>query len=143
MNHLFFKIFLLGILSILGDAAMAQANTQTQWDKTFPKSNNVEIQKVTFKNRYGITLVGDLYIPKNISKDAKLPAVISPEFIKYVPKPKTVAMPKDAIIYIIGDIQPERLYNDIFTLKAFQVCSLKYLFCLSCSSYAAITLFPE
>ena len=75
MNHLFFKIFLLGILSILGDAAMAQANTQTQWDKTFPKSNNVEIQKVTFKNRYGITLVGDLYIPKNISKDVKLPAI--------------------------------------------------------------------
>lgn len=44
------------------------------WDKTFPKSNKVEIQKVSFKNRYGIELVGDLYIPKNSSKDT-LPAI--------------------------------------------------------------------
>jgi len=35
------------------------------WDKTFPKSEKVEHQKVTFKNRYGITLAGDLYLPKN------------------------------------------------------------------------------
>lgn len=38
--------------------------TQT-WDKTFPKSKAVEHQKVTFKNRYGITLAADLYLPKN------------------------------------------------------------------------------
>jgi len=39
---------------------------QTQeWDKTFPKSDKVEHQKVTFKNRYGITLAADLYQPKN------------------------------------------------------------------------------
>lgn len=36
-----------------------------KWDKTFPQSNKVEHRKVTFKNRYGITLVGDLYLPKN------------------------------------------------------------------------------
>ena len=36
-----------------------------EWDKTFPKSDKVEHQKVTFKNRYGITLAGDLYLPKN------------------------------------------------------------------------------
>lgn len=36
-----------------------------QWDKTFPRSEKVDHQKVTFKNRYGITLAGDLYIPKN------------------------------------------------------------------------------
>jgi fermentation-respiration switch protein FrsA (DUF1100 family) len=35
------------------------------WDKTFPKSDKVDHQKVTFTNRYGITLVGDLYLPKN------------------------------------------------------------------------------
>ena len=35
------------------------------WDKTFPKSDKVNVKKVSFKNRYGITLVGDLYIPKN------------------------------------------------------------------------------
>lgn len=36
-----------------------------QWDKTFPKSSKVDHQKVTFKNRYGITLAADLYLPKN------------------------------------------------------------------------------
>lgn len=35
-----------------------------QWDKVFPKSDRVDHQKVTFTNRYGITLVGDLYLPK-------------------------------------------------------------------------------
>ena len=44
-----------------------------EWDKTFPKSDKVEHQKVTFKNRYGITLVGDLYQPKNAS--GKLAAI--------------------------------------------------------------------
>lgn len=36
-----------------------------EWDKTFPKSNKVDHRKVTFKNRYGITLAADLYLPKN------------------------------------------------------------------------------
>jgi hypothetical protein len=44
-----------------------------EWDKVFPKSENVNQEKVTFKNRYGITLVADLYKPKD-SKD-KLPAI--------------------------------------------------------------------
>jgi fermentation-respiration switch protein FrsA (DUF1100 family) len=35
------------------------------WDKVFPKSNKVDHRKVTFKNRYGITLAADLYQPKN------------------------------------------------------------------------------
>lgn len=43
------------------------------WDKTFPKSDNVDHQKITFHNRYGITLAADLYMPKNIS--GKLPAL--------------------------------------------------------------------
>ncbi|WP_257027083.1 MULTISPECIES: alpha/beta hydrolase [Pseudomonadaceae] len=39
--------------------------TMTQgWDKTFPRSAKVEHQKVTFKNRYGITLAADLYLPR-------------------------------------------------------------------------------
>ncbi|MBN3182133.1 alpha/beta hydrolase [Pectobacterium brasiliense] len=46
----------------------------TQWDKTFAQSNNVDHRKVTFQNRYGITLVGDLYIPKNRG-DRKLAAI--------------------------------------------------------------------
>lgn len=36
-----------------------------EWDKTFPRSDKVDHQKVTFKNRYGITLAADLYLPKN------------------------------------------------------------------------------
>ena len=39
----------------------------TDWDKTFPKSAEADHRKVTFKNRYGITLVADLYVPKNTS----------------------------------------------------------------------------
>lgn len=35
------------------------------WDKTFPRSEKVDHQKVTFKNRYGITLAADVYLPKD------------------------------------------------------------------------------
>ncbi|EHJ51948.1 X-Pro dipeptidyl-peptidase [Streptococcus macacae NCTC 11558] len=45
-----------------------------EWDKTFPKSDLVDHEKVTFKNRYGITLVGDLYTPKNSQE--KNPAIV-------------------------------------------------------------------
>ncbi len=44
-----------------------------EWDKTFPKSEKVNHRKVTFHNRYGITLAADLYQPK--SADGKLPAI--------------------------------------------------------------------
>ena len=43
------------------------------WDKTFPQSDKVDHSKVTFINRYGITLAADLYIPKNT--EGKLPAI--------------------------------------------------------------------
>ena len=43
------------------------------WDKTFPKSDKVEHRKVTFVNRYGITLAADLYTPKNA--EGKLAAI--------------------------------------------------------------------
>lgn len=43
------------------------------WDKTFPQSNKIEFKKVTFVNRYGITLVADMYMPKDASD--KLPAI--------------------------------------------------------------------
>ena len=45
----------------------------TEWDKTFTKSEKVEHRKVTFVNRYGITLAADLYVPKNAA--GKLPAI--------------------------------------------------------------------
>ena len=44
-----------------------------EWDKTFPKSDLVEHSKVTFHNRYGITLAADMYVPKGVT--GKLPAV--------------------------------------------------------------------
>ena len=44
-----------------------------EWDKTFPKSDKVNHSKVTFINRYGITLAADMYVPKNT--DGKLAAI--------------------------------------------------------------------
>lgn len=49
-----------------------------EWDKIFPKSEKVEHRKVTFQNRYGITLVGDLYTPKGISGKTSAIAVSGP-----------------------------------------------------------------
>ena len=46
---------------------------EQKWDKTFQKSNKVDHSKVTFKNRYGITLVADVYVPKNAQ--GKMPAI--------------------------------------------------------------------
>ena len=44
-----------------------------EWDKTFPQSDKVNHSKITFHNRYGITLAADLYIPKNA--EGQLPAI--------------------------------------------------------------------
>ncbi|WP_237770767.1 alpha/beta hydrolase [Pseudomonas citronellolis] len=51
------------------DAAMAQSQVKLgdKWDKVFPRSDKVDHRKITFKNRYGITLAADLYQPKNAS----------------------------------------------------------------------------
>ncbi|MDC7136264.1 alpha/beta hydrolase [Bacteroides zhangwenhongii] len=52
---------------------MKELNLTAEWDKTFPKSDRVNHSKVTFANRYGITLAADMYVPKNAS--GKLPAI--------------------------------------------------------------------
>lgn len=44
-----------------------------EWDKTFPKSDKVDHSKITFVNRYGITLAADMYTPKR--EEGKLPAI--------------------------------------------------------------------
>jgi uncharacterized protein len=44
--------------------------------KTFPLSQNVTVEKVSFPNRYGITLVGDMYISKDMDRSQKYPAII-------------------------------------------------------------------
>lgn len=54
------------------EAQMPQ--TEDKWDKVFEKSDKVEIKKVKFKNRYGIELTGDLYLPKQVQGD-KLAAI--------------------------------------------------------------------
>ena len=51
----------------------AELTLTKEWDKTFSKSDKVDHSKVTFINRYGITLAADLYVPKGV--EGKLPAI--------------------------------------------------------------------
>ncbi len=75
-------------LVLFAAAAVAAVHAQTEirperlmeklrltetWDKTFPRSEKVNHSKVTFVNRYGITLAADMYVPKDAS--GKLPAI--------------------------------------------------------------------
>lgn len=48
-------------------------NLAQEWDKIFPQSDKVNHSKITFHNRYGVTLAADLYVPKNA--DGKFPAI--------------------------------------------------------------------
>lgn len=50
----------------------------SEWDKTFPQSDKVDHKKVTFHNRYGITLAADMYTPKNASGKLTAIAVCGP-----------------------------------------------------------------
>ncbi|WP_347288380.1 alpha/beta hydrolase, partial [uncultured Parasutterella sp.] len=52
---------------------MENLKLDTKWDKVFKQSDKVDHSKVTFHNRYGVTLAADLYIPKNAS--GRLPAI--------------------------------------------------------------------
>ena len=67
------SLILLALL-ITGGNLMSEAKTN-DWDKTFPKSDRVNVEKVHFKNRYGIELTGDLYTPK--TKQAEKMAAIA------------------------------------------------------------------
>ena len=70
------RALLLGFMTfvlLIGGTAMSKEKTN-DWDKTFPKSDKVNVEKVSFKNRYGITLVGDLYTPKE-KTDNKMAAI--------------------------------------------------------------------
>lgn len=55
------------------DNDMKHLKQNVEWDKTFPEDKNVKHEKVTFKNRYGITLAADLYRPAGTTD--KLPAI--------------------------------------------------------------------
>ena len=52
---------------------MEELKLTQEWDKTFAKSDKVEHSKVTFHNRYGITLAADVYKPRGA--DGKLAAI--------------------------------------------------------------------
>lgn len=51
---------------------------ETAWDKTFKKSDKVDHKKVTFVNRYGVTLAADMYVPKNAQGKLAAIAVSGP-----------------------------------------------------------------
>lgn len=57
---------------------MEQLELTQEWDKTFPQSDKVEHTKITFHNRYGITLAADLYKPKNAAGRLAAIAVCGP-----------------------------------------------------------------
>ena len=79
-------IALLTTIPVIKSQPMNNSNTNTllapvenlqltqEWDKVFPKSDKVDHKKVTFVNRYGITLAADMYTPKNAT--GKLPAIV-------------------------------------------------------------------
>lgn len=69
------KILIVLMIVFIGGSLMCEAKAlkENNWDKIFKKSDKVDVKKVNFKNRYGITLVGDLYTPKDAN--GKMPAV--------------------------------------------------------------------
>ncbi len=66
-------ILIISILTLIMLVLTGYYYLTCRWDKTFPPSDQVSVKKVSFKNRYGIQLVGDLYIPKGAR--GKLPAI--------------------------------------------------------------------
>lgn len=64
----------MGLLAMTNAAASAQATLA--WDKTFAQSPRVEHQKVSFHNRLGINLVAELYVPRNVDRSRRYPAII-------------------------------------------------------------------
>lgn len=77
---------LAGVVAALGASACQAAEQPARgaafaqdtrgWDKTFPRSPLVNHEKVSFNNRLGIKLVADLYVPKNLDRKKRAPAII-------------------------------------------------------------------
>lgn len=67
-------VAVLSMISVAGTPAPAQSTLA--WDKTFPKCERVDHRKVFFYDRLGITLVADLYIPKNIDRSQRHAALV-------------------------------------------------------------------
>lgn len=87
MKHVWKEWGMVAMLCLLGTANVCAVTNDSnnnsmmekkltlteEWDKTFPKSDRVDHRKITFHNRYGITLAADLYLPKQAK--GKLPAI--------------------------------------------------------------------
>lgn len=81
MKAFILATMLVGALAATSAAKPAETKGRTmdrlvltnEWDKVFPRSDKVNHSKVTFRNRYGITLAADMYIPKNAK--GRLPAI--------------------------------------------------------------------
>lgn len=66
---------LTGVFFLTSNATGADmTESDKNWDKVFAKSDMVDVSKVRFKNRYGIELTGDLYLPKGKASE-KLAAI--------------------------------------------------------------------
>ena len=89
MNRKLTALFVICAMIITGTACkrtnnlnneknMENLNLTAEWDKTFPKSDKVNHSKVTFINRYGITLAADMYVPKNATGKLSAIAVCGP-----------------------------------------------------------------
>ncbi len=64
------------VLSFAAVTGFAYAEDSNNWDKTFPLSNRVIHEKVSYPNRYGITVAADMYLPKDIDKSKKYAAIL-------------------------------------------------------------------
>ena len=73
------SFLILFVLFITGGTLMSEAKSNN-WDKTFPKSDKVNIEKVHFKNRFGIELTGDLYTPKEKPSEKMAAIAVSGPF---------------------------------------------------------------
>lgn len=73
------SFLILFILLITGGSLMSEAKTNNR-DKTFQKSDKVNIEKVHFKNRFGIELTGDLYTPKEKPSEKMAAIAVSGPF---------------------------------------------------------------
>lgn len=63
---------------LINDKNMEKLELTQEWDKVFPQSDKVDHSKVTFRNRYGITLAADMYVPRNASGKLAALAVSGP-----------------------------------------------------------------
>ena len=70
------RMTLIALGVFLFTIAVAFAADQKAWDKTFPLSDKVIHEKVSFNNRYGIRVAADMYLPKDIDKSKKYAAIV-------------------------------------------------------------------